>query len=652
MGRRNSTTVSTSINTDETGQGSSVYMDNSRLETDVNISKEVLNVGGESLTNIQLETLERIKYNEGTDKIESTVPITTTLNSFYLGEQHKMSSGGENMFFTNLTSGINFFPMWGGIKDHSDVASRTVDGVIAPSGRVYGDFFSLVLGDVTNVGVYLPYEGSNTFGANISGLGITTTLGENLPNTIKLEYRLYIDDKIVYSQPLENENGYSKDDTLEWWFDHPVEIRQGTTIVAKITKVIKATNTDDGVLLVHSGVDTDSGLTRYQTTLHNRIFTDKNILLEGDINTDGLQAEIDLNTSERHEHANKTVLDNFGEDANQNPTYNGNTVDTIVAQRDVYDGLDSTNTTVSLSAAQGKVLKDVQVNQQLEIDSNTDKVGITNAQSAEIVVNSDKVGITNAQATNINENTLARHEHANKTVLDSFGEDENQQPTYNGNTVDTVVAQRDVYNRLDSTSTTISLSAAAGKFLRDEQVSQVLNIQSNTAKVGITPEQATNITDMSMKFLGEYRVDSGVSVPLILPNLSDIGSVEIRTSSAAPEEFYIRYNHDVAEDYVIYADFIHYAGDTSTPSSSEGITNSTPTYQTTVGRQTATNSWKRITPEFTSDLYRYAKINLSLVKGSTDSSTGGTLYAYELLVLTSRNLSEKVDVIQVFGRKK
>jgi hypothetical protein len=322
------------------------------------------------------------------------------------------------------------------------------------------------------------------------------------------------------------------------------------------------------------------------------------------------------------------------------------------AQSDVYDGLDSTDTTVSLSAAQGKILRDTQTAHSSRIDSNTDKVGITNAQSAEIVVNSDKVGITNAQATNINENTLARHEHANKTVLDSFGEDENQQPTYNGNTVDTVVAQRDVYNRLDSTSTTVSLSAAAGKFLRDEQVSQVLNIQSNTAKVGITPEQATNITDMSMKFLGEYRVDSGVSVPLILPNLSDIGSVEIRTSSAAPEEFYIRYNHDVAEDYVIYADFIHYAGDTSTPSSSEGITNSTPTYQTTVGRQTATNSWKRITPEFTSDLYRYAKINLSLVKGSTDSSTGGTLYAYELLVLTSRNLSEKVDVIQVFGRKK
>ena len=622
------------------------------LDEEGNLGVSLIGGDGQSLTNEQTETLSHLIYNPVTDQLEADRAITTTLNSFYLGEQHKMSSGGENMFFTNLTSGINFFPMWGGVKDHSDAANRTVDGVIAPSGRVYSDFFSLVLGDVTDVGVYLPYEGENTFGANISGLGITTTLGENLPNTIRLEYRLYIGGKLVYSQPLENESGYLKDDTLEWWFDHPVEIRQGTTITASITKVIKTTGLDDGVLLVHSGVDTITGLTRYQTTVHNRIFTDKNILLEGDIDTDGLQAEIDLNTGERHAHINKTVLDSFGEDANQQPTYNGNTVDTIIAQRDVYDGLDSNDTTVSLSAAQGKILRDTQTAHSDIIDINTDKVGITIGQATNIAANNNKVGITTSQATDISDNTLVRHEHLNKAIIDNFGEDANQQPTYNGNTVDTVVAQRDVYNRLDSTSTTVSLSAAAGKFLRDEQVSQVLNIQSNTDKVGITTEQASDITNMQMKFLGEYRVDSGVNVPLNLPNLSDIGSVEIHTSSDAPEEFYIRYNHDVAEDYVIYADFIHYAGDTNTPSASEGITNSTPTYQTTVGRQTAVNSWKRLTPEFTSDLYRYARINLSLVQGSTDSSTGGTLYAYELLVLTSRNLANKVDVIQVFGRKK
>jgi len=149
-----------------------------------------------------------------------------------------------------------------------------------------------------------------------------------------------------------------------------------------------------------------------------RVFEDKNLAFEGDLNTDELQSEIDLNTSERHAHSNESVLDNFGEDANQQPTYNGNTVDTIVAQRDVYDGLDSMSTTVSLSAAQGKILKDVQVNQQ-----------------AEIVLNNAKVGITAEQATDISDNTLAKHEHLNKTIIDNFGEDDDQKLTYNGEVV-------------------------------------------------------------------------------------------------------------------------------------------------------------------------------------------------------------------------
>lgn len=73
----------------------------------------------------------------------------------------------------------------------------------------------------------------------------------------------------------------------------------------------------------------------------------------------GAQAtDITNNTTDRHSHTNKSTLDNFGEDANGEPTYNGNTIDTTIAQRDVYDGLDSTDNTISLSANQGKVLND------------------------------------------------------------------------------------------------------------------------------------------------------------------------------------------------------------------------------------------------------------------------------------------------------
>lgn len=73
-------------------------------------------------------------------------------------------------------------------------------------------------------------------------------------------------------------------------------------------------------------------------------------------NLETVQAEVTLNTADRHAHTNKSVLDKFGEAVNGKPTYNGNQVDTTIAQRDVYDGLDSNDNSVSLSAKQGKEL--------------------------------------------------------------------------------------------------------------------------------------------------------------------------------------------------------------------------------------------------------------------------------------------------------
>ncbi|MCP4392882.1 MAG: hypothetical protein GY804_01215, partial [Alphaproteobacteria bacterium] len=68
------------------------------------------------LTPTQELTLAHIEYDSSEDKIAADVPLMTTLNSFYLGEQHKISSGGENIFFTNLTSDLVFTPVWAGIK--------------------------------------------------------------------------------------------------------------------------------------------------------------------------------------------------------------------------------------------------------------------------------------------------------------------------------------------------------------------------------------------------------------------------------------------------------------------------------------------------------------------------------------------------------
>ena len=245
-------------------------------------------ITGTGLTTDQQEFLSHWNYDENTRRLTSTKAIETTLNSLYLGEQHKMSSGSENIYFTNLSSDINFFPMWGGLKDQSITANRDSTGFIPPSGRVYTDMFSLPLGGTPDPLTAVGYDGPNYFGINISGLGITTTAAEAVGPEVRLEYRIVINGRQVYMQELPRSAARSSaganiypGDVIEWFFDHPVDVRAGTTLQATIIKVDNATDTDLGVFQVRQGdtVDPNTGLYRYQATVHNRLFEDKDLEL-------------------------------------------------------------------------------------------------------------------------------------------------------------------------------------------------------------------------------------------------------------------------------------------------------------------------------------------------------------------------------------
>ena len=243
---------------------------------------------GEGLTADQSEFLSHWNYDENSRRLISTKAIETTLNSLYLGEQHKMSSGSENIFFTNLSSDINFFPMWGGLKDQSITANQDSTGFIPPSGRVFSDMFSLALGGAPDPLTATGYSGDNYFGVNISGLGITTVAAEQVDANVRLEYRIVINGRQVYMQELPRAAARSSaneviypNDIIEWYFDHPVDVRAGTTLNASIMKVDNATDADLGVFQVRQGdtVDPNTGLYRYQATVHNRLFEDKDLEL-------------------------------------------------------------------------------------------------------------------------------------------------------------------------------------------------------------------------------------------------------------------------------------------------------------------------------------------------------------------------------------
>ena len=243
---------------------------------------------GTGLTTEQADFLSHWQYDTATRRLSADRAIETTLNSLYLGEQHKMSSGSDNIYFTNLSNDINYFPMWGGLKDQSITANQDASGFIPPSGRVYTDMFSLPLGGAPDPATAIGYAGDNYFGVNISGLGITTVAAEEVPATVRLEYRIRINGRQVYMQALPRAAARSSaaahiypGDQIEWFFDHPVDVRAGTTLFAEIHKVDTATDVDLGVFQVRQGdtVDPNTGLLRYQATVHNRLFEDKDLEL-------------------------------------------------------------------------------------------------------------------------------------------------------------------------------------------------------------------------------------------------------------------------------------------------------------------------------------------------------------------------------------
>ena len=174
------------------------------------------------------ETLKYFSYDPVKDKLVATKAIETTLSSIFLKEQHKISSGGENVFFTNLSSDINWFPCWAGVtrdlnikgskREYSDLITFTEpDGAnyvpfkeLYPSlGSVSVFGFSLKSGQVLEAGTKVTYKCFYYNGLqtdSIDSVGFAENLGKQIyEDEITLESQLNIGDEIYidFSSPLE-----------------------------------------------------------------------------------------------------------------------------------------------------------------------------------------------------------------------------------------------------------------------------------------------------------------------------------------------------------------------------------------------------------------------------------------------------------------
>ncbi len=237
-----------------------------------------------------ITTLSHFIYNPVTDKLEADRAIQTTLNSLFLGEQHKMSSGAANIYFTDLSTKINWHPASAGMKDQSILANRDMTGIIPAQSRVFSALGIAPLGGLPLAGTSIPYDGDNFFSFNISGVGISLVAAEAVANNERLRYSLSVDGVDVYEQfltPLSLQpapangvdNWIEADQAITWYFDHPLDIVAGSTNHASIHRIDSEGNVL-GLFNVNQGND---GTGRYQTNVINRLFVDKELAFKDDV---------------------------------------------------------------------------------------------------------------------------------------------------------------------------------------------------------------------------------------------------------------------------------------------------------------------------------------------------------------------------------
>lgn len=221
---------------------------------------------------------EYFEYNPITDRLEANKNIEVKKHGFFIGGKYKMASGNSNLYYEDLATKGNSYPVMGEVFDQSLAENQVAGaGTSTPKMRVFGDYQAIPLGGSPVDGTAIGYDGDNFFPFNISGVGITTRAGEAVAADQKLKYEIIVDGISVYIQYLD-QGAIAVNEDITWYFDHPLDIEAGTTLRATVYKVSTVDNQEviDGIFQVCEG---DATPTRYQTTVLNRFFDDKDLEL-------------------------------------------------------------------------------------------------------------------------------------------------------------------------------------------------------------------------------------------------------------------------------------------------------------------------------------------------------------------------------------
>jgi len=242
----------------------------------------VISSGSSVLDGSKLD--QYLSFNEESERIVSTNPIETSLNSLHLRNQHTISSGGENVFFINNTSNIRFFPCWQGLRDMRLEVNLGPEGIVQPSARKYTDYaFDIEqLGGPVS-GSIIDFNDTTTYQLSLSVFAISFIMAEDIDNDICLDYSVEIDGEVIYTQQLKNVS-IVKGQRYKFNFNHPLEAHAGVTATAYIKKIRVSTSEELGYLQVERAelINAD-GLIKPYVKIFLRTFEDKLIAFKDDL---------------------------------------------------------------------------------------------------------------------------------------------------------------------------------------------------------------------------------------------------------------------------------------------------------------------------------------------------------------------------------
>ena len=226
-------------------------------------------------------------YTAATDAVlwmDASVRVGTS--SFDLGEIHTISSGGENVFFTNNDSGINYFPPWQYVGDHRTEAGRTV--LNRPTARVYGDLLTEEITGPAATGGAVDFNTTVTLTRDESIFGIRVIAGETY--TGQVEFRITAMNTAALSFTFFDDLVKAPGDDIIFWFPYPAEGLSGREVMIEM---VRPDGTHLQVRPLASDVDTpffeirfrqftDTGLAFLRETAHNFVEVTANLDITND----------------------------------------------------------------------------------------------------------------------------------------------------------------------------------------------------------------------------------------------------------------------------------------------------------------------------------------------------------------------------------